>query len=456
MNALFGSDYGAGSPSMGRRIAVIGSGISGLSAAWLLGSRHNVTLYEKDGHLGGHSNTVEVAGPRGPIAVDTGFIVYNPPNYPNLTALFEHLGVDTVATNMSFAASIDDGEFEYSSADLNGLLGQRRNIVRPRFWRMIRDIIRFYAESRSLAASGHDGNSTLRQHIAARGYSGELRDDHVIPLCAAIWSASPDQILDMPLAAFVRFFSNHGLLEIGARPNWRTVRGGSRSYVDKLVQSGRFTVRPMGAELVHRHADGVSIKDASGAIADYDEVVIATHADQALALLDDPTPAEHELLGAIRYTPNLTVLHRDKSLMPHRRRVWSSWNFAGSSEDLPGRPLCVTYWMNSLQSLDPGLDLFVTLNPPEPIASHLIEGTYSYSHPVFDATTIATQKRLWTLQGAHRTWYCGAHFGYGFHEDGLQSGLAVAEQLGGVTRPWSVANASSRITAPDPALLSVA
>ncbi len=448
MNAIDSRLSHSGAPGGRKRIAVIGSGISGLSAAWLLGEAHDVTLYESESWIGGHSNTVDVAGPGGPIAVDTGFIVFNEPNYPNLTALLRHLAVETQSTSMSFAASIDSGAFEYSSSDLNRLLGQRRNIVRPRFWRMVRDIMRFYAEARAMAAGDLTPRLTVGEYLAERRFSSALRDDHVIPMCAAIWSTAPGEILDMPLAAFVRFFSNHGLLDIGKRPNWRTIVGGSRTYVSRLVRSERFRLRTGGALKVIRTPMGPHVADAAGQIVPYDEVVIATHADTALDLLDRPSADESEVLGAFRYTTNTAVLHRDPSLMPQRRRVWSSWNFAGTSSAAGDAPLTVTYWMNNLQHLDPRMDLFVTLNPARPIPESRVEATFTYAHPVLDRPALDAQGRLWDLQGQGGTWFCGAYFGYGFHEDGLQSGLAVAEAIGGVRRPWTLDRPDDRIAGP--------
>lgn len=432
-----------------QRIAVVGSGISGLSAAWLLGHQHEVQVYEEAPWAGGHSNTVDVDGPDGRIAVDTGFIVYNEPNYPNLAALFRHLGVATKPTDMSFAASLDGGSFEYSSADLNGLLGQRSNVASARFWRMVRDIWRFYRNAAALTKSEVEPDVTLGSFLDAQGYSDELVNDHILPMCAAIWSTTADAIRAFPMATFVRFFGNHGLLDLTRRPQWRTVDGGSRRYVERLRERiGKRLMLGNGARRIARGADGVTIEDQNGHRKVFDSVVVATHADQALRIIDDPSMDELLHLGAFRYTENVAVLHDDSRLMPRRRRVWSSWNYIEDERVDDDRSLCVTYWMNRLQGINPCQPLFVTLNPTQMPAPSRVKGTFRYSHPLFDAGAMRAQRELWTIQGHRRTWFCGAYFGYGFHEDGLQSGLAVAEALGGMRRPWTVADESGRINLP--------
>jgi predicted NAD/FAD-binding protein len=418
-------------------LAVIGSGIAGLSAAWLLSRHHRVTLYESDRRPGGHSNTVTVPTEDGDIAVDTGFIVYNERNYPNLVALFEHLGVETIASNMSFSASLDGGDLEYSSVGLNGLLGQRQNAVRPRF----------YAEAPKLVSLPESTTMTLGDYLDRNGYSPAFIEDHLLPMGAAIWSTTAAQMRDYPLAAFVRFFACHGLLSLARRPIWRTVKGGSTQYVQKINAALGDRLR-LGARVteIRREPLGVTVRDASGHVDRFDEIVIASHADQALAMLGDADGEERSVLGAFRYTDNLAMLHSDVGLMPKRRRVWSSWNYIGESTDEGDRPLCVTYWMNRLQDLDPRHPLFVTLNPTRPVAEGRHIASFSYTHPLFDHAAVAAQRDLWRLQGRRRTWFAGSYFGHGFHEDALQSGLAAAEAIGGVRRPWTVANESGRIT----------
>lgn len=432
-------------PGVGRLdVAVIGSGISGLAAAWLLSSRHRVTLYEADTRAGGHSNTVEVPGPGGaPLAVDTGFIVYNEAAYPNLTALFKHLGVATQATDMSFAVSLDQGQLEYSGSGLTGLFAQPSNLLRPRFWTMLRELVRFYREAPGDAAEF--GLLPLDSYLDLRGYSRALRDDHLYPMAAAIWSASPEQIGRYPIEAFVRFCENHQLLTLGAREPWRTVVGGSRNYVRRMIEAIGPGVRlGCAATAVQRDAEGAWVSsEGAEQPRRFDQVVLATHADQALRLLGQPSAEEQRLLGAFHYSRNLAVLHSDAGLMPRRRRVWSAWNYAASRAE-PDR-LSVTYWMNALQHLPMSHPLFLTLNPTREPAPGSLLRTEVYEHPQFDTAALRAQRELWSLQGQQRTWFCGAYFGSGFHEDGLQSGLAVAEQLGGVRRPWQVANESGRI-----------
>jgi predicted NAD/FAD-binding protein len=435
-----------------RDIAIVGTGIAGLACAWLLSTRHRVTVYESADRVGGHANTVTVRTEGALLPVDTGFIVYNEQTYPNLTALFRHLGVATQASDMSFAVSMDDGRLEYAGTDLGGLFAQPRNLLRPRFWGMLRDLLRFYrAAPRDLARLEHELCS-LDAYLDAGGYGAGLRDDHLLPMSAAIWSCPPADARQYPAAAFVRFCHNHGLLKVTDRPVWRTVTGGSREYVARLTEPFARHVRTGQAVLaVERLEEGVRVHSTGGAYGGaahvYDDVVLACHADQALQILGaQATVNERALLGAFRYTRNVAALHTDESLMPRRRRVWASWNYLGADKaDAADRPPCVTYWMNRLQGLPAETNYFVTLNPPRAPRPGSLLRSETYEHPVFNAAAIRAQRRLWELQGRDGVWFCGAHFGSGFHEDGLQAGLAVAEQLGGLRRPWRVADESGRI-----------
>jgi predicted NAD/FAD-binding protein len=428
----------------GRRIAVVGSGISGLSAAWLLSKRHRVVVFEKESRLGGHANTIDVIADGRPLAVDTGFIVYNPPAYPNLTALFEHLRVPTSPSSMSFAVSKDEGTYEYAGSNILQLIGTAANAFDLGHWRMIRDIPRFFSSARRKLEL-LDESITLGKFLDADGYSPEFLNRHLLPMAGAIWSAAPGDMREYPARAFIRFFSNHGLLRLVNRPGWRTVAGGSRQYVNRLVEDGNFEAQcNASVTAIRRLPSHVVLTTADGTAHPFDDVVIAAHADLALAMLADASADERRLLSAFRYSQNRAVLHRDESLMPRRRWLWSSWNYHASSTAIQSGS-AVTYWMNALQPLATRDNLFVSLNPPRPPHPGKVLAEFDYAHPIFDPAAMAAQRQIWTLQGLRQTWFCGAHFGSGFHEDGLQAGLAVAEQLGGVRRPWNVAAESARI-----------
>lgn len=431
----------------GLKIAIVGSGISGLSAAWLLSQKHDVTVYEAADRLGGHSFTVSAPTANGHLPVDMGFIVYNAQTYPNLVALFDNLSVPTLETNMGFSVSLDDGRVEYGGDNLVALFSQARNLVSPRFWSMLRDLVRFYRQAPGHAAALEAEDLSLGEYLDRFGYGDAFQHDHILPQAAAIWSASTEDIRDYPLQALIRFFENHGLLKILGRPTWRTVEGGSRAYVEKLTSQLRGPVcigRPVTR--VKRVPNAVLVTDAGGNSEVYDHVIMATHADDGLALVADVESEERRLLGAFSYSWNRTVLHSDQALMPQRRRTWSAWNYMGHTQTGAAQDLCVTYWMNRLQHLPTDQQYFVTLNPikdPDPAS---VVHSEVFTHPIFNAAALQAQKQLWSLQGAGGLWWCGAYFGSGFHEDGLQSGLAVAEAIGGSKRPWQVPHESSRIS----------
>lgn len=418
-----------------QRIAVIGAGISGLASAWLLGRRHAVTLFEAGSYLGGHTNTVDVTLEGKTHPVDTGFLVFNEKTYPNLIAMFALLGVDSVETEMSFAVSLSQPDLEWAGSNLATIFGQKRNLVRRRFWGMLSDILRFNRESSAWLATHPAQSGSLRDFLAAGGYSSAFSDWYLLPMAAAIWSCPTGQMLDMPLATFIRFCHNHGLLQVFDRPLWRTVRGGGRSYVDKIAAQLDDVRLGCPVRAVERDAGGLRVSHAGGSES-FDQVVLACHSDQALAILGTTaSPGQREVLAAIRYQPNRALLHTDAALLPRDRKLWSAWNyFAGAGA--PGdQPVGVSYLINKLQPLPFATPVVVTLNPArEPDPARVI-GEFSYAHPIFDAAAIAAQQRLPAVQGEGGIWLAGAWGSYGFHEDGLKSALRVANGLG-VAAPW--------------------
>ena len=431
------------------RIAIIGSGVAGLSAAWLLQGRYRVSLYEANDYVGGHTNTIQVPGDRGQVVpVDTGFIVYNERNYPLLTALLAHLGVDTRPSEMSFAASIDRGALEYSGSDIGGLFAQRRNLLRPAFLGMLADILRFNRDARRLLGQPQSDTGTLGDYLRRGGFGTAFRDHYILPMAAAIWSCPTSTMLEFPLASFLRFFHNHGLIDLAGRPQWRTLCNGSQSYVKAMLSDfgGKLHLkRPVTS--VRQRGQSWEVTSVGGQTEQFDQVVFGCHADQALRLLASPGRRQRSLLGAFRYQPNRALLHSDPALMPKRRRVWSSWNYTADSDDQGTRAVSVTYWMNRLQGLPDERLFLVSLNPSrEPHADTLIR-EISYRHPVFDNAAIQAQNRLQHLQGDQGLWFCGSYFGYGFHEDALRSAVGVVKQLG-VEPPWQDGAGEGRMQQP--------
>ncbi|WP_306118323.1 MULTISPECIES: FAD-dependent oxidoreductase [unclassified Roseitalea] len=419
-----------------RRIAVIGSGIAGVSAAWSLSFTRDVTLFEADARPGGHTCTIDVDHDGTHIPVDVGFIVFNERNYPELCALFDHLGIACEDTNMSFSLSLDRGRREWCGQDYLSVFAQKRNALSPGFLWMIREILRFNRQARADRDAGRLAGLSIGAYLERRGFSARFRDDYLIPMAAAIWSTPKVRMLDFPALTFVQFFENHRLLETRP-PLWRTVSGGARNYLDKMLArlDGRVRVATPVAR-IERPADGGAIvTTADGERTRFDAVVIAAHSDQALAMLADADANERDILSAIPYRPNRAVLHRDPGFMPRRKRAWAAWNYLRESARGEESDICVTYWMNRLQNIDPRYPLFVSLNPSHEPAPGTVFGEWSFDHPQYDARAFAAQARLSLIQGRRAVWFAGAWTGYGFHEDGLRSGLAAAEALGGHI-PW--------------------
>lgn len=412
-----------------RRIAVIGGGISGMAAAYLLAGTHAVTLFEAEPRLGGHARTL-MAGKRGDQPVDTGFIVFNKVNYPNLLAMFDRLDVPVVESDMGFGASFGGGSLEYALRDLNGLFAQRRNALNPRFLRMVRDIVHFNAHAE---AASQGTALTIGGLLAKLGTSDSFRDHYITPISGAIWSTPVEGILDFPAEAMIRFFKNHALLQASGQHQWYTVKGGSVEYVRRLQAQ----LLRQGAEIrlscpvaaIQREANGVRVRPEGGEWELYDDVVMATHSDDTLAMLADPSVQERAALSAVRYQPNEAVLHADPSVMPKRRRAWASWVYVEAA----GRPkpdrIALSYWMNALQPIPEDDPLFVTLNSDAPIREALIQDVTTFRHPVFDHAALQAQGAIRAMNGTRNTWFCGAWMKNGFHEDGFASAVDVADAM---------------------------
>jgi uncharacterized protein len=428
--AVNGSSAGAAMA----KIAIVGTGIAGLGSAYLLNPGHEITVYEKSSRIGGHSRTVTVDYDGQGIAVDTGFIVFNRSNYPNLSAMFAHLGVPTHASDMSFAASIRDGWLEWGARDLGSVIGQRRNLLRPKFGLLVRDVMIFNTQAQEVVERHPE--LTLDGLIQKLGLGEWFRRYYLLPMSGAIWSCPPCEMMHFPARTLVRFFANHQLLSFTGQPQWYTVTGGAQEYVRRLAAPFSRRIRTNCAAMaVTRPGPGqVRIKDASGGEEIYDQVVMASHGDETLALLKDADDGEKAALGAYRYQKNRAVLHRDQSLMPRRRRCWASWVYSSDGEFLHPK-ITVTYWMNLLQGIDQRFPLFVSLNPRRDIPEELVFDQAEFDHPVFDQGAIAAQAQIAALQGRRNTWFAGAHLGHGFHEDGLASAVRVARALGAGI-PW--------------------
>ncbi|MDX1403880.1 MAG: FAD-dependent oxidoreductase [Woeseiaceae bacterium] len=408
------------------KIAIIGTGIAGNVAAYNLRKEHDITVFEAAGYVGGHTNTVDVYENGRQFAVDTGFIVFNDRTYPNFVRLLKEIGQQSQPSEMSFSVQAEEGALEYSGSSLNALFAQRRNILKPPFYRMIKDILRFNeATMRNSASLNEYGN--LGEYLFANGYSSEFIDNYLVPMAAAIWSAEPASILKMPVRFLVRFFANHGLLQLRDRPIWCVIKGGSREYVKKLVAGHADRIRLNSAvKSVRRFDDGIELYSATGGRERFDFVFIACHSNQALSMLDDPTPNERDVLGAIRYQSNEAILHTDDSLMPSRRRAWAAWNYHLPKDHT--RHVAVTYNMNILQDLDAEKQYLVTLNNDERIDPRKVIRRVEYEHPIYSRNAVAAQQRQAALN-IDRTFYCGAYWRNGFHEDGVVSALDAVQHF---------------------------
>jgi predicted NAD/FAD-binding protein len=412
------------------KIAIVGTGIAGNYAAYRLAKKHDITVFESSQRIGGHTNTIEVDDGGRALAVDTGFIVYNDATYPNFLALLDELGVESQASDMSFSVTGGESGLEYNGSSLNRLFAQRSNLFRPSFYRMLMDILRFNREAPGLIEQP-DFDLSLGEYLDRNGYSRNFTEHYILPMGSAIWSATAERMRAMPAVFFVRFFQNHGLLSVNDRPQWRVIKGGSARYVEKLVAGHRDRIRTGAAvESVRRFPDHVEIR-AKGCEAErFDRVILACHSDQALAMLADPTPDEQEVLGAIAYQRNEAVLHTDTALMPKRRRAWAAWNY--NIPAVPGQQggkVTLTYNMNILQGLDASREYCVTLNNTDAIDPQKILRVIQYDHPIFTERAVAAQSRHRAINGARRTYYCGAYWRYGFHEDGVVSAIDALNHL---------------------------
>ena len=412
-------------PSTRQRIAIIGAGISGLASAYFLSRKHDVVLFEAGSYLGGHTNTVDVTLEGRTHGVDTGFLVYNERTYPNLVALFKELDVASIASDMSFAVSMEGGALEWAGISLDTVFAQRANLGSPSFLRMLWDILHFNRHAERFLQQSSQTGLTLEQLLQQQGYGASFRDAYLLPMAAAIWSSTPNDILQFPAATFLRFCLNHALLQVSNRPQWRTVAGGARQYVERIAATLPDCRLQAPVQAVTRDAGNLVVRSAAGAET-FDAVVFATHAPTTLALLADANSGERAILGGVRYQPNTAYLHTDASLMPRRRKVWAAWNYLSGAQSAGQRPVCVSYWLNQLQALPFKTPVMVTLNPHALPAADTVLAKFDYEHPIMDQAAIRAQRQLAQLQGNGGIWYAGAWTGYGFHEDGLKSALRIA------------------------------
>jgi predicted NAD/FAD-binding protein len=418
-----------------QRIAVVGAGISGLASAWLLSRQYEVTLFEAGSYLGGHSNTVDVSLEGKTHPVDTGFLVFNEKTYPNLIAMFEQLGVGSVETEMSFAVSLENPDLEWAGSSLATVFGQKRNLLRPSFWSMLSDILRFNRESMAWLATHPDNERSLQDFLDAGRYSPAFADWYLLPMAAAIWSCPTGQMRDMPLETFIRFCQNHGLLQVFDRPMWRTVLGGARNYVQKIAERLSDIRLACPVSAVTHDGGALRVTHAQGSEL-FDQVVMACHSDQSLEILGfTASDGQRDVLAAVRYQPNRAVLHTDPALLPRDDKLWSARNYFAGQGAPSAQPVGVSYLINKLQPLPFKTPVVVTLNPAREPAQDKVLAEFDYAHPIFDGPAIAAQQKLPQVQGENGIWLAGAWGSYGFHEDGLKSALRVVNGLG-IKAPW--------------------
>jgi predicted NAD/FAD-binding protein len=423
---------------MTARVAIVGSGIAGLSAAHHLQGHADISLFEAGDYFGGHTHTVDITlpGPNGPVCfgVDTGFLVYNERTYPGLIDLFEQLGIETAHSDMSFSVQApwdtSGRTLEWNGADLNSVFAQRSNLLRPKFWWLLREIIRFNTLCTRLAQSYDDGAlmQPLQDFLDSHGFGDTFRDTYLLPMLGCIWSCPTSQMLQFPAATMVRFCDNHGLLQVNNRPQWFTVQGGAKHYVEAITSRIENKNLNTPVQSIERGGNGVVLHTVRGAER-FDHVVIAAHADQCLQMLAQPTTEERDVLSQVGFQNNRAVLHTDASVMPQKRLAWAAWNYQRTADTQENAHVCLHYWLNKLQPLPFTQNVFVSLNPAQQIAAEHVLGEFDYAHPVFDLAAIQAQRRVNSLQGVHHTWFAGAWMGYGFHEDGFKAGRAAAQGI---------------------------
>lgn len=417
-----------------RNIAIIGTGISGLGIAYLLYPHHNIKIYEKNNYVGGHSRTIDIDTPDGQIAVDTGFIVFNERNYPLLHSLFSHLNVPVEKSDMSFGVSINNGWLEYGTIGLKNIFAQKSNILNLKFLKMIKDILTFNQKSRTYLDC--KPTLTLSECLDELNLGQWFQKYYLLAMGGAIWSAPISSILEFPMRTFIHFFENHGLLTTNDHPQWYTVKNGSREYIKRLTTTFSNNIfLNCGVNHVIRNKNNITVHDNKGNIAQYDEIIFACHADQALKIIENPSNSERSILSNFLYHPNRMVLHSDISFMPKRKKAWASWVYLSENEANKNSDISLSYWMNNLQSLKTHIPIIVTLNPSREPSKELTYDEHWFEHPVFDALAINAQDKIDTIQGADRLWFCGAYQRYGFHEDGLLSAINVAQKMG-ITPSW--------------------